>query len=145
MSHWMLLVAALLSCASNDELRIPACGATKEFAVPEGAHVVVAVGIDDAQYFQVQHEDRTFLIRDRMYHALSLSRSSTNEFRFQVGGLRGKFWTDDGREVETSVFDGSGRYKLYFADNLDTEPDNAATCSIVLNVTTTKAPGRRNL
>lgn len=139
MLHAMSLAAAFLSLASNSEARIPACGPTREFSVAEGADIAVAVGIGDAQYFQVRHDQRTFLIRDRAYHAPLLVRSPANEFRFHVGALKGRFWTDDGREVEAQVFDGPGRYTLYFADNLDTEPDNAASCSIVLDVTATQS------
>ena len=142
MLHGLVLAAAFLGLASNDEARIPACGPAREFSVPEGAHLVVAVGNGDAQYFQVRHDRRTFLIRDRTYQAAALVRSPANEFRFHVGTLKGKRWTDDGREVETPVFDGPGSYALYFADNLETESDNAATCSIVLKVTPASVSGR---
>lgn len=48
---------------------------------------------------------------------------ATDKFSFNIRDLKGTTWRESEKVTEI-IFKDSGRYRIYFADNLETEPEN---------------------
>lgn len=58
----------------------------------------------------------------------------TNQQQFRVSSLTGTAWRD-GKPVRVDVFCEPGLYIFYFADNLETEPENTFSLAIAVRFT----------
>ncbi|MCB1610343.1 MAG: hypothetical protein KDI60_00920 [Xanthomonadales bacterium] len=95
--------------------------------------VSISVPIPAAKYAMVSHEGRDIYLQVPGQNNPTLELSEPNTFGFQVGLLKGTEWTN-GNPDAVMVFDESGEYLFYFADNLETELDNAAGCRLRLTL-----------
>ena len=78
--------------------------------------------------------ERSWTVMDEDFMSDGLTLEPPAKYSFVVNDLRGRHWDASGRAFEGRVFEAPGAYELYFADNLETEPDNTLHCLIRIEV-----------
>lgn len=116
---------ALVSCSTNnhepktvfdvDEQALSK-GVLKVF-LPDEAPKNFAIQNPDGDWFVIQQaSDQIGIMNQRTFESL-------NVLELKLSTLKGTTWRDGIKKRET-VFQQSGHYRIYFADNLETEPEN---------------------
>lgn len=76
-----------------------------------------------------------YIIQDSDASILFFSQEEfdkTKNIEFDINSLKGVVWRE-GRRIVEQVFTVSGEYLIYFANNLETEPENTFSMSIAVD------------
>lgn len=57
---------------------------------------------------------------------------STNKLEFKIKNLEGTIWRESKKTTDL-IFKSSGKYLIYFANNLETEPENTFSLQKIIN------------
>lgn len=89
----------------------------------------MAIQSPTGEWFVLQDSDESieFMPQDRF--------ESTKFMEFQLNELKGVTWRESAKVID-KVFQSTGTYLIYFADNLETEPEN--TFSLQKSITLKK-------
>ncbi|MCP4486410.1 MAG: hypothetical protein GY820_03690 [Gammaproteobacteria bacterium] len=90
-----------------------------------GGQLSIAFSTDIPKGFSIQSPE------NRWFYAVDLNeginhigdRYPSGKFDIELSSFHATYW-DNGKKIEGLVFGQSGKYLLYFADNLETEPEN---------------------
>ena len=58
---------------------------------------------------------------------------SVNTMKFDIKTLQGTTWRESKKTVDT-IFKAPGKYLVYFADNLETEPENTSSFQALIHI-----------
>jgi hypothetical protein len=138
-SAW-LMATVLAACQqqqphpSQNEVQFSGCSSLMPTRVHLDQRISVALNIDETLDLMVLSGERSWTVMDEDFMSDGLTLESPAKYSFAVNDLRGRYWDGSGRAVEGRVFEAPGAYELYFADNLETEPDNTLHCLIRIEV-----------
>ncbi len=59
---------------------------------------------------------------------------SRSKFNFKPLQIYGDYW-DDGRPIRIKVFSKKGKYRFYFADDIETEEENTRSTNVIVDYT----------
>ena len=110
------------------------CSSLQSTAVHFGQRVSIGLDMDETLDLMVRAGERSWTVMDDEYRSEKLALATPAKYSFAVNDLWGRYWDASGRAVEGRVFEAPGAYELYFADNLETEPDNTLHCLIRIEV-----------
>ena len=136
-----LTTAALVAChaqhaqPATDAVQFSGCSSLSTTRVQLEQRVNVRLDMEQSLNFMVLSGEHSWTVMDESYRSTALSFKAPATYSFTLGELTGRSWDASGRASESKVFQASGEYALYFADNLETEPDNSLHCLIRLEVT----------
>lgn len=135
-----LLVVALASHepakagSADSAVNFHGCSSLQSTEVRGDQRVTISLDMDETLDLIVLSGERSWTVMDEDFMSDGLTLEPPAKYSFVVNDLRGRYWDASGRAVEGRVFEAPGAYELYFADNLETEPDNTLHCLIRIEV-----------
>jgi len=136
-----LLVVALASHeparagAADPAVNFRGCSSLEQSTeVRVDQRMTISLDMDETLDLMVVSGQRRWTVMDEGYKSDGLALEPPAKYSFAVNDLRGRYWDASGRAVEGRVFKVPGAYELYFADSLETEPDNTLHCLIRIEV-----------
>ncbi len=96
--------------------------------LPEHAPKNFAIQAPTGQWFVLQEADEAIEIMPQAQF------EAMQQLEFEIKRLQGVTWKE-GRKVTEQVFSQPGRYTIYFADNLETEPENTFSFQKIVHYT----------
>ncbi len=77
----------------------------------------LAIRSPEGEWYVLQNSDESIKVMSQV------DFDSTTEMKFNIAELKGVTWRES-EKVAERIFTISGNYLIYFADNLETEPEN---------------------
>ncbi|MCW8935151.1 MAG: hypothetical protein OQK98_10540 [Gammaproteobacteria bacterium] len=98
--------------------------------LPEHKPKCLSIKTPDNEWFVVQDNEESV---ETMPQA---QFDSASKLEFNIKTLKGATWRDSRKTIEV-IFKSPGHYLIYFADNLETEPENTYTLQEVIEIKST--------
>lgn len=95
--------------------------------LPEKTPKSLAIKTPDGEWFVLQDSEESIEIMPQARF------ESVKIMEFQIEKLKGVTWRESKRITEL-VFKASGNYLVFFADNLETEPENTYSFQKIINI-----------
>lgn len=97
--------------------------------LPEETPKSLAIQTPNGEWFVLQdHEESIEIMPQRRFESVKI-------MEFQIEKLEGVTWRGS-KKITELVFKTSGKYLVYFADNLETEPENTFSLQQVIDFKT---------
>lgn len=123
-------LAFLASCSASNALQTASTPFTIEkeainkgilrIHLPENRPKCLAIQSPNGEWYVLQDSEESIEIMPQERFDL------TKEMEFKINELKGVTWKES-KKVDELIFKTSGNYLIYFADNLETEPENTFT------------------
>jgi len=94
--------------------------------LPEKKPKGLAIQTPNGEWFVLQdHEEAIEIMPQTLF-------DSVDEMKFNIQTLKGTTWRESVKTIDV-IFTSSGKYLIYFADNLETEPENTFSLQEVVD------------
>lgn len=132
----MILLCAIVSCSGSHINTIKTENYSESFSIsedltntgilrihlPKNRPKNMSITAPDGQWFIIQSSE------EKIEAIPQVQFMNLGTIEFKVSDLKGTFW-QEGKKSRGIVFKSKGKYLIFFADNLETEPENTFSFS----------------
>jgi hypothetical protein len=134
LSHSCRRDKAPASGTTRPHQRLSGCSHPEYLRIAADSELEIALDVPSRLYWNVLRKGQQWVVLDPDSSGTGFVHKPPATYSFVVSELHGWTWGTDGVRRHEAVFKHPGRYELYFAEDIETEPDNTLHCLIRIEV-----------